>query len=758
MCKLRLLVCLLLLCSAALPAARGSTNTTRTSLWKTLNGNAPLVIARGGFSGLFADSSTVAYQLAGMVSLPNVIYWCDVQLTKDGAGICSPDLTLENNSNIESVFKNKYNTYSVNGVSMQGWFSVDFTLSDLANVILTQGIYSRPDKLDGSLFPFLTVQDVAKQLNPPGLWLNIQHDAFFSQQNFSMRSFVLSVFKSAIVNYISSPEVDFLRSILSRKPSTTKLIFRFLGQDEVEPSINQTYGFLLSNLTFIRTFASGILVPKSYIWPVDNLYLQPHTSVVLDAHKEGLEVFASDFANDVPFAYNFSYNPVAEYLSFIDNGNFSVDGVLSDFPITPSAAIACFSHRGRNVLGQEKPLVISSKGSSGDYPGCTDLAYQRAISDGVDVLDCPVQMTKDGIPVCLGSINLIDYTKVAQSSFSNLTTTISELGVVNGIFPFSLTWSQIQSLTPAISNPFIASQLYRNPKFKNAGKFMTLFEFLALANNASSVSGVLISIEDAAFLAANQSLSVTDAVLDVLRNVSQNNQTGKKIMIQSTDSSVLIKFKEEKSNYELVYVVNEDIRDADNSTVAEITKFANSVVVSKSSVFPDSDAYLTGMTDVVQKLHAFKLPVFVKLFRNEFISQAWDFCSDAIVEINSYVMGAEIDGVITEFPGTAAEYKKNRCLGLGNNTPYYMSPVQAGGLLQLIAAPDLPPAKAPNPILTDSDVVEPPLPTVVAKSPTSDIGNVTISPTTTPSNGQPKVVAFIFLSYPASLLATLALF
>ncbi|XP_028084125.1 glycerophosphodiester phosphodiesterase GDPDL3-like [Camellia sinensis] len=353
MCKLRLLVCLLLLCSAALPAARGSTNTTGTSFWKTLNGNAPLVIARGGFSGLFADSSTVAYQLAGMVSLPNVIYWCDVQLTKDGAGICSPDLTLENNSNIESVFKNKYNTYSVNGVSMQGWFSVDFTLSDLANVILTQGIYSRPDKLDGSLFPFLTVQDVAKQLNPPGLWLNIQHDAFFSQQSFSMRSFVLSVFKSAIVNYISSPEVDFLRSILSRRPSTTKLIFRFLGQDEVEPSINQTYGFLLSNLTFIKTFASGILVPKSYIWPVDNLYLQPHTSVVLDAHKEGLEVFASDFANDVPFAYNFSYNPVAEYLSFIDNGNFSVDGVLSDFPITPSAAIACFSHRGRNVSGPE---------------------------------------------------------------------------------------------------------------------------------------------------------------------------------------------------------------------------------------------------------------------------------------------------------------------------------------------------------------------------------------------------------------------
>lgn len=92
-------------------------------------------------------------------------------------------------------------------------------------------------------------------------------------------------------------------------------------------------------------------------------------------------------------------------------------------------------------------MVISSKGASGDFPGCTDLAYKRAISDGVDILDCPVQMTKDGIAICLGSINLMDSTLVAQSMFSNLTTTIPELGITNGIFTFSLTWSQIQTLT-----------------------------------------------------------------------------------------------------------------------------------------------------------------------------------------------------------------------------------------------------------------------------------------------------------------------
>jgi glycerophosphoryl diester phosphodiesterase len=159
-----------------------------------------------------------------------------------------------------------------------------------------------------------------------------------------MRSYVLSVSRSVIVSYISSPEVGFLRSITTRfNPITTKLVFRFLGQDEIEPSTNQTYGTILKNLTFIKTFASGILVPKIYIWPMDDtLYLQPHTSVVADAHKEGLEVFASDFINDVPFIFNYSYDPVTESLSFIDNGDFSVDGLLTDFPITQSEAICKF--------------------------------------------------------------------------------------------------------------------------------------------------------------------------------------------------------------------------------------------------------------------------------------------------------------------------------------------------------------------------------------------------------------------------------
>lgn len=93
-----------------------------------------MVIAHGGFSGLFPDSSSFAYQFAGQVSLDNVIFWCDVQLTKDAAGVCAPNLNLANNTDISNIFPNQSKTHSVNGVSIQGWFSVDFTLKELASV------------------------------------------------------------------------------------------------------------------------------------------------------------------------------------------------------------------------------------------------------------------------------------------------------------------------------------------------------------------------------------------------------------------------------------------------------------------------------------------------------------------------------------------------------------------------------------------------------------------------------------------------
>lgn len=169
----------------------------------------------------------------------------------------------------------------------------------------------------------------------------MQYDSFYTQHKLSAASYVQKAMRLMGVHYLSSPEIGFLKSMNGKvNAARTKLIFQVLSADEIEPSTKKKYGSLLQDLASIKSFASGILVPKEYIWPVQaNKYLGASTSLVSDAHKQGLEVFASGFANDVVTSYNYSYDPTNEYLQFVDNSDFSVDGVLTDFSPTASEAI-----------------------------------------------------------------------------------------------------------------------------------------------------------------------------------------------------------------------------------------------------------------------------------------------------------------------------------------------------------------------------------------------------------------------------------
>ncbi|KAL0676584.1 hypothetical protein Bca4012_004565 [Brassica carinata] len=669
------------------------------SSWQTLSGKPPVVIARGGFSGVFPDSSSKAYELVSVTTSLNLALWCDLQLTKDGVGICFPNLNLYNDSDVKDVYPNN-----------KEWFSVDFTWKDLSDVNLVQNVKSRSGVFGGS-YQILTVEIVA-ELGAPGLWLNIQNSAFYRQHNLSMRNYVVSLSKR--VDFISSPEISFLKSM---KKDVTKLIFRFLNQDQIEPFTNQTYSFLSKNLSYIKTFSSGILVPKSYIWPVgSDLYLKPHTSLVTEAHRQGLQVFASEFANDFVFAYNYSYDPTAEYLSFIDSGNFSVDGFLSDFPVTPYRAISCFSHL--DTKEDEEPAVvtiISNDGASGDFPGCTDLAYEKAVKDGVDILDCNVQMSKDKIPFCMSSIDLLNTTNVFNTSFRNLSSTVAEIQPKSGIYTFSLTMSQIKTLKPVISNPKEDHALFRNPRNKNVGKFLTLSEFLFLANRYNSLLGVLIKVENAVYLAKHQGISVVDAVLNKTeRLTTQEGQTTSiAIMFQSTDKSVLMDFKEKKLIYpdELVYRVDEDIRDVTDSAIKEIMSFAGTIVISKESVLPYNGGLVKKKTDVVARLKASGFRVYVETFSNEFVTQPFDLFSDSTVEIDFFVQAVKIDGIITDFPATTARYRKSQCYR-------EMSMFRTGELLPFGNPRLLSPAQAPYPLLVESDVMEPPLLDVKSKNST----------------------------------------
>ena len=95
----------------------------------------------------------------------------------------------------------------------------------------------------------------------------------------------------------------------------------------------------------------------------------------------------------------------------------------------------------------KQPLIISHSGASGDYPGCTNLAYDSAVKGGANFIDCPIQMTQDGEPICRGSPNLLTNTDIATNSdLSTRVSSIPQLKPPKGIYTFNLTLKEIQGL------------------------------------------------------------------------------------------------------------------------------------------------------------------------------------------------------------------------------------------------------------------------------------------------------------------------
>ncbi|KAL0013559.1 hypothetical protein SO802_000628 [Lithocarpus litseifolius] len=672
-----------------------------------LPGKRPLVIARGGFTGMFPESSSFANQMAQTLSLPDMATLCNLQLTKDGIGICLSGVTLDNSTNINLVFPKEKKNYTVNGKEVSGWFSLDYTSDQLFNnVSLVQNVLSRSSMFDLQA-PISTVEDVTG-IKPAQFWLNVQYDTFYTQHKHSPATFVQKALRFMGINYISSPEIGFLKSMVGKVNKVkTKLIFQVLGADEIEPTTNKKYSSLLEDLASIKSYASGILVPKEYILPVKaDKYLGAPTTLVSDAHKQGLEVYASGFSNDLISSYNYSYDPSQEYLHFIDNSQFSVDGVLTDFPPTASEAIGCFANNKQVKPAKGNPLIITKNGASGIYPGATDLAYQQAVNDGADIIDCSVQMSKDGVAFCLDSADLMGATTVI-TSFISRSTVVQEIQPNAGVFSFDLTWSEIQTLKPQIATVF--KDFPRNPAYKNSGKFVTLAEFLEFAK-AKGASGILINIQNAAYLASKKGLDIVGSVTTALSNATFDKQSTQSVLIQSDDTSVLSKFKSVPT-YKRVLYIEERVGDAPKQSVEEIKKYADAVAITRGTIIEVTAYFTTDFTSVVEEFQKANISVYVYVLRNEYITLAFDYFSDPIVEIATFVTGIGVDGIITEYPGTASNYIRSPCTNT-DKPEYNILPVEAGSLLSLVPSEVQPPAAAPLPPLDSADVADPPLPPV----------------------------------------------
>ncbi|MCO5615121.1 hypothetical protein L7F22_069410 [Adiantum nelumboides] len=638
------------------------------SAWNTLDGLPPLVIAHGGSSGVFPDQTSAAYLFAASFSLPSSALFCDLQLTKDGFGICRTGIDLRVSTTINSTFPDLESVYSVNGVRTQGFFSIDLTASQvLNNLSATQANTARSPAFDGKFFILqpTEVVDIANSANNTSLfWINVEYPSFFAQHKLDMSSYILSLMADMPVDFISSPEIAFLKAVKTGAPKNTpKLVLKFGSAEEVEPSTNFTYGAILKDLKTVATYASGILVPKDYIWPVDNatFYLGAETKLVRDAHTAGLAVYASSFVSDpLTPIYNYSFDPVREYLQYVPTNGSILDGFLTDFPRTASEALACFRGTTRLVrTAGTKPFIISHNGDSGNYPGCTLLSYQSAVSAGASHIDCPIQMTKDGIPICRESPNLL--TNTDASTHSNLLsriTLIPQLQATKGLFSINMTWAEIKALKASMYSPEEDYGIERNSAYTQES-IITLTDFLSYAKNTSAE--MLIDIQNGYFLETAIGLDVVGEVLKSLN--SSGLDVSERVVIQSEDSSVLRRLQE-LSNYTLVFKVKDTNVLVTKTEVSQVKALANYVTLPRGLVQVANSGYLLNSTGIVDLFHAQNVSVFVSFLRNEFVTIPYDYESDPTLEIDTLINSYKVDGLVTDFPATASNYLSNSCSNL----------------------------------------------------------------------------------------------
>lgn len=131
-----------------------------------------------------------------------------------------------------------------------------------------------------------------------------------------------------------------------------------------------------------------------------------------------------------------------------------------------SAALSILAILPPVTSGSKRPLLIAHRGASGYAPEHTFSAYQLAIAQGADFVEQDLQLTKDGVLICLHDPDLERTTNVAEIFPGRATLRDAfETGTPKrGWYTVDFTLAEIKRLDAGSwfnrANPFAASPAY----------------------------------------------------------------------------------------------------------------------------------------------------------------------------------------------------------------------------------------------------------------------------------------------------------
>ena len=290
----------------------------------------PIIIGHRGASGHRPEHTLEGYRLA--VEMGADFIEPDLVSTKDGVLIARHENEIGGTTDVADRFADRKRTKTIDGQSITGWFTEDFTLAEIKTLRARERLPFRSHAYDGQfqIPTFDEVIELAQRLGeargrPVGIYPETKHPTYFRGIGLPLEEHLLESLEKHGWNrreapvFIQSFEQGNLREL--RRKTTVRLI-------QLVESARLIDG---DGLKDIATYADGIGAEKRLVVPVKpDGSLGAPTDLVSRAHAAGLLVHIWTIRIDKEFLpAGYQGKPEAEFEQFRQLG---VDGVFTDFP------------------------------------------------------------------------------------------------------------------------------------------------------------------------------------------------------------------------------------------------------------------------------------------------------------------------------------------------------------------------------------------------------------------------------------------